>query len=113
MTGTEYPKIQTLYDRNPDRSVNVEKLRRPEFGIINTWRVTEKLNGRNIRILLNQDGSVEFSGRQDGVEVSEQIPQKMMDYLNTTFTSRKIKSIFWRYVNNVFQNPEVCVYVLH
>lgn len=111
MTGTEYPKIQTLYDRYPDYSINVEKLRRAEFGIINTWQVTEKLNGRNIRILLKQNGHVEFSGRQDGVKVSEQIPQKMMDYLNLIFTPQKMQSVFWRYVNNVFQTPEVCVYV--
>lgn len=111
MSGTEYPKIYTLYERNPDHSINIDKLSRSEFGLINTWQVTEKLNGRNIRILLKQDGNIEFSGRRDVKRMSEQIPQKMMDYLSVIFTPEKMQAVFWRYVKGIFQNPEVCVYV--
>ena len=51
MVGLEYPKIDTLYDRD-GRYVNTWRLRRPEFGIINRWSITEKIHGMNTRATL-------------------------------------------------------------
>jgi hypothetical protein len=45
-----YSKIETLFDRDEDFRVDVSKLRRPVFGTIAGWLVTEKVDGTNIRI---------------------------------------------------------------
>lgn len=45
-----YPKIETLYRR--DETFNVtDRLTRTEFGLINSWIVTEKIDGTNIRLI--------------------------------------------------------------
>lgn len=94
MTGTEYPKIETLYDRDEKRYVIVGKLRRPEFAIIKRYSVTEKLHGRNTRIsLINDglDGIVDFGGKTDEAEM----PPELLEYLRKTFTLEKMKVAFW------------------
>ena len=49
----QYPKIETLYARDPDTFKVLEgQLCQPEFGLINQWLVTEKIDGTNIRVQL-------------------------------------------------------------
>lgn len=94
MAGTEYPKIDTLYDRDNEHFVDIRKLRRPEFGIIKRWSVTEKLNGRNVRVSLFNDGLngiIDYGGKSDEAEM----PQELLEYLKKTFTLEKMKSAFW------------------
>lgn len=94
MAGTEYPKIDTLYDRDEKHRVIVGKLKRQEFRIIKNWSVTEKLNGRNTRISLfndGVDGVVNYGGRTDEADM----PSDLLDYLKKTFTLDKMKSVFW------------------
>lgn len=94
MTDTEYPKIDTLYERDERHFVIVGKLKRPEFGNINTWTVTEKLNGRNTRVsLFNNgiDGVIDYGGKTDEAEM----PGELLEYLRKTFTVEKMKSAFW------------------
>ena len=46
-----YPKIDTLFNRDPKTfKVNELEIRRPEFLIPNIWDVTEKIHGMNIRV---------------------------------------------------------------
>ncbi len=115
MLDLEYPKIDTLYDRKKNRKVDMSKLRRPEFALIKEWQLTEKLNGRNLRIKLGSDGKVEFAGRHDNKNVLEQIPNSMIQYLTIIFTPEKMKEVFW-YRNKdpehpELQTPEVCIYL--
>ena len=94
MAGTEYPKIDTLYDRGEGHFVIVGKLKRQEFGNIKRWTVTEKLNGRNIRVsLFNNgiDGIVDYGGKTDEAE----IPPELLAYLRKTFSVEKMKVAFW------------------
>lgn len=94
MVGTEYPKIDTLYDRDEKHHVIVGKLRRPEFGNIKIWSVTEKLNGRNTRVsLFNNgiDGVVDYGGKTDEAEM----PGELLEYLRKTFTVEKMRTAFW------------------
>lgn len=53
-----YPKIDTLFDRCEDFTVDTNRLRRPEFGLIERWLLTEKIDGTNIRLQfeLSDDG---------------------------------------------------------
>ena len=90
MAGLEYPKIDTLYDRD-GKYVIVGKLRRPEFELIKRWSITEKIHGRNTRITLFDNGEVKFGGKTDDAE----IPPELLIYLKKTFTPEKMKEVFW------------------
>lgn len=91
MADLEYPKIDTLYNRDGKRFVNVKKLRRPEFGMIKRWSLTEKIHGMNTRITLLDNGAVVYGGKTDDAE----IPPELFDYLKKIFTPEKMKSVFW------------------
>jgi hypothetical protein len=86
----EYPKIETLYDRDPKtHKVDTAKVRLPEFLMIKEWVCTEKVDGTNIRIGL-QDGKVSIGGRTDNA----QIPANLAEYLYATFTLEKMMDSF-------------------
>ena len=87
----EYPKIETLYDRDEKTfKVISGKLRMPEFGIVNNWHVTEKIDGTNIRVEYNfDDHRIEFGGRTEAA----QIPATLLSVLRELFTVDKF-SIF-------------------
>jgi hypothetical protein len=93
MTGLEYPKIDTLYDRDGKRFVDVKRLRlrRPEFGMIKRWSLTEKIHGMNTRITLFDNGEVVYGGKTDEAKM----PSELLEYLKKIFTSEKMKSTFW------------------
>lgn len=86
----EYPKIETLYDRNPDTfKVIPDKLRLAEFRNIKRWHITEKVDGTNVRVIW-QDGAVSFNGRADNA----QMPPFLFKYLSETFTTAHMQSVF-------------------
>jgi len=87
----KYPKIETLYVRDPKTfQVNTTKVRCPEFEAVKKWAVTEKIDGTNIRIHMDPYGHVTFGGRTDRA----QIPADLVNYLNDTFTEEKMKTQF-------------------
>lgn len=111
----EYPKIETLFRRGPDHKVLEDQLRCPEFALINDWRVTEKVDGTNIRVSLEQapcedpahysvghvaescdtPWRVRFYGRTSRA----QLPTFLLEYLQDTFTLEKMQNL-WRGRNN-------------
>ena len=91
MIDREYPKIDTLYNRDDKHFVIAGQLRRPEFGIIKTWSLTEKIHGRNTRITLFDNGEVEYGGKTDDAE----IPPELLKYLMETFSPEKMKAALW------------------
>jgi len=91
----KYPKINSLYQRNldGDRSLIMGQFACHEFSTIKNWTIDEKIDGNNIRIILDKThviNSVRFGGRTDDA----QIPTKLLDYLQDTFTLEKMESIF-------------------
>lgn len=87
----EYPKIETLYVRDErTKKVDPSQLRCPEFGIIGAWRVTEKIDGTNIRISLNENGGLVIGGRTDAA----QVPTPLLGYLMETFTPEALRAKF-------------------
>ncbi len=86
----EYHKIETLFDRD-EKFVVTDKLRNPIYGAFKTWHVTEKVDGTNIRVTLNEDGTVVFGGRSDNA----QIHADLYKYLSETFTVDKMKAAMW------------------
>ncbi|HAS51390.1 MAG TPA: hypothetical protein DCS21_06470, partial [Gammaproteobacteria bacterium] len=85
----EYPKIETLYDRDEkNHKVIVTKTRLSEFENIKRWRVTEKIDGTNIRIILSPEGLLQFRGRTDNAQMSA----PLVAYLEATLTLEKMQS---------------------
>jgi hypothetical protein len=89
MAGLEYPKIDTLYNRNGRHFVDTKNLslRRREFGMIKMWSLTEKIHGMNTRVTLFDSGEVVYD--------EAEMPQVLLDYLKKLFTPEKMKSVFW------------------
>lgn len=88
----EYPKIETLYERDPetfrvtDENGDLLPVRCPEFLLINRWMVTEKIDGTNVRVFVDwQDDEpvVRFGGRTDDA----QMPTFLLDKLQQIFTT--------------------------
>jgi ATP-dependent RNA circularization protein (DNA/RNA ligase family) len=61
----KYPKIETLYNRDPKTFKVTDEVRLPEFGLVKTWLVTEKVDGTNVRIVRTVENGVEIRGRTD------------------------------------------------
>lgn len=91
MMDREYPKIDTLYNRDDRHFVIAGQLRRPEFGIIKGWHLTEKIHGRNTRVTLFDSGEVEYGGKTDDAE----IPPELLEYLKRTFPPEVLKAALW------------------
>lgn len=73
----KYPKIETLYKRDPDTFKVTGELRLPEFDLINQWLITEKVDGTNIRVMLDPlqlgDQVVEIRGRTDRAQFNPDV----------------------------------------
>lgn len=65
----EYTKTENLFKRNPDKlsELMVGQYTRPEFALINSWDVTEKIHGMNVSIKFHRafNGTFDFYGRTD------------------------------------------------
>jgi len=65
----EYPKIDNLYKRNPEKKSEllVGTFTRPEFALINSWDVTEKVDGTNVQLKFHKvfNGSFDINGRTE------------------------------------------------
>lgn len=59
----QYGKIETLYNRAEDFTVDKTQLRNPAFGLIGQWTATTKLDGTNIRLMysLETEEDITFS----------------------------------------------------
>ena len=82
---TEYHKIQTVYDRNPDtkfKTVIEGQWALPEFEYLaqNAWVFTEKVDGTNIRIFRGPDGELLVRGKTDNASV----PTFLMEHIRRT-----------------------------
>ena len=87
----KYPKIYNLYrrDEKEDYQITKGEYSKIEFGLINRWLVTEKIDCTNIRILWDGE-TVRYRGRTDNA----QVPTFLLDHLQKTFTSDKLLSVF-------------------
>lgn len=104
MSCPPYNKIDTLFNRDEKFKVRVGDLRRPEFAIPQRWVVTEKIDGTNVRVSLEQDCDtadpmheckgkwvVRFYGRTE----NSQMPTFLFEHLQKTFTLEKMQKL-WR-----------------
>ena len=106
----EYPKIETIFDRDENFKVVEGKYRLPEFENIKEWYVTEKIDGTNIRIIYEPQFPPKEGGLRWGLahEVSyaghtlrfagktdkAQLHPNLITYLHKTFTIEKLHEVF-------------------
>jgi len=87
----EYPKIETLWNRDErTHKVIPGALRLQEFGNVKYWRVTEKLDGMNIRIILSPEGTVTYVGRTNDA----QMPAPLLAYLSQAVPLTRLLDVF-------------------
>lgn len=98
----EYPKIETLWNRDPHdmKLVLAGDFRCEEFGLVDKWLITEKVDGTNVRVFLNRDRppevthtngpTVHFGGRTDNA----QMPMLLIDFLQRTFPDLFLADVF-------------------
>jgi len=94
----EYIKINSLWKRQEyvegrpkgsHGSLIVGDYSEPEFGNIKKWRVEEKIDGTNVRVIY-REGKVQFGGRTDNA----QIPCLLYNYLQEKFTDELMATTF-------------------
>lgn len=85
----EFPKIDTLFERDENFKVIPTKLRNASYGIIKTWQFTEKIDGTNIRMIW-QDGKLKMGGRTGNA----QLPADLIQHLYEIIDINRLKEIF-------------------
>lgn len=70
----EYHKIQTVFKRDPatqHKTLLIGEWSLPEFGYLanNEWVFTEKVDGTNIRVMIDDDGKLSFGGKTDAASI--------------------------------------------
>ena len=79
-----YHKINTVYKRDPEtkhKTLIVGEYALPEFGYLaeNTWVFTEKVDGTNIRVMINEAGQISFGGKTDNAQIPAALVKKLED----------------------------------
>ena len=98
MSCPVYNKIDTLFSRKEDFSVDETKIRRPEFLIPETWVVTEKIDGMNIRVSLEpsvDNSAISWVVKYYGRGERSQFPPDILEHLQKTFPLEKMQAL-WR-----------------
>lgn len=87
----EYPKIETLFERDKKTHKVTDVLRSPVFGLLKAWHWTEKIDGTNIRIMWNPEtDTVTFGGRTDNA----QLPAPLVAWLNEYISKNRLRTSF-------------------
>lgn len=71
----EYPKINSLFKRDPETHKFMLELSKPEFDM-DRWHVEEKIDGMNIRVYFMDGIVTDIKGRTDAAS----IPPKLLAY---------------------------------
>lgn len=97
LTSTTYPKINSLYKRDMQTGKLIigdsptSNLCLNEFEAIKTWLITEKVDGTNVRIIIDvPKQNVRFGGRTK----KSQISTDLLNNLSDTFPKEKILNHF-------------------
>ncbi len=83
----EYHKIETLFKRDPETKFSTlleGQYANPAFEYLKDchWRLTEKVDGTNIRIMIDHDGVVRYGGRTDKAQIQATLFQVLTDTFN-------------------------------
>jgi len=100
----EYPKIETLLERDERFKVISGHWRLPEFAYLAEaeWLWTEKVDGTNVRVMMDNN-ALRFGGRTDAA----QMPTFLLSKLQETFSLEGMVAAFTR---NGVVAKQVCLY---
>jgi ATP-dependent RNA circularization protein (DNA/RNA ligase family) len=88
----KYPKINNLRKRDQVTRKFIDNTHScDEFGIIKNWMVEEKIDGMNIRIVI--DGSCYSYARVYGRTDEALVPKQLVHHICSIFTPEKIKEL--------------------
>ena len=90
---SEYHKIESLFERDEKTFKFKEPFifKNPAHSLINLWEFTEKIDGTNIRLIwCAKEKALRIGGRTD----KAQIPQGILDYVNTEDVRARFFSTF-------------------
>jgi ATP-dependent RNA circularization protein (DNA/RNA ligase family) len=94
----EYPKINNLYKRiteGPDKGrITYGDYTEPEFESIDRWKYTEKIDGTNVRIIMNHNCLYETEITILGKTDRSVFTPKSLEYLKNMFSVEKLLEIF-------------------
>lgn len=88
ITKRTYPKINSLFDRDVYGNLLIGQYCRPEFSIIERWDIYEKIDGTNIRIIIDGD-DIYFKGRTNA---DNNIPTHLLEFLKETYTKERLQA---------------------
>jgi len=101
----EYPKINTIFKR--DMATSYKSLLEgqyslPEFEYLagNQWVFTEKVDGTNIRVMMN-NGAITFGGKTDAAQLPSPLARRLAERFLTTAGRAKMEEVF---------NKDACLY---
>jgi len=93
----KYHKINTVFKRDQQGKIIEGEWSQPEFEYLayNNWTFTEKVDGTNIRVILDNRnvvvGGISFGGKTDKAQLSSQLVNKLRSLFPSAAT---LKSIF-------------------
>ncbi len=74
-----YPKIYNRYVRREDDTVDLSIVKRAEFGLVDKWMVTEKIDGANTRVSLEDIHEHSDNDHEDCSPASSECYRKIWD----------------------------------
>lgn len=87
--GTEYHKIETLYERGDNFKVQPWKFKSPVYSTINPWRWTEKVDGTNIRV-----GRINETYFVGGKTENANLPADLLNNIAGLGLDEKLSTVF-------------------
>jgi hypothetical protein len=93
---SEYASIKNLYkmDEATHKRGPEQGFSNPAFGSVTNWLITEKVDGMNIRVTLEDIEGIGPQLRLAGRSDKAQLPGDLRTYLEETFTIQKMVSAF-------------------
>lgn len=104
----EYPKIETLYNRDEKTHKVVSNTTRcPEFAAVSRWHITEKIDGTNVRVAMLPSGEIVYGGRHDNA----QMPPRVVAALRESISADAMHAAFPPYgLIEPLSRPTVVLY---
>ena len=87
-----YPKINSLFKRHPESGMFLwGDYSQPEFDLIKKWRVEEKIDGMNVRVIFTVEADnsikIELKGRNE----DSMIPSALVNHMETKVMNHAMK----------------------
>lgn len=87
----KYSSIETVWKRNPDTNViRFGDHRIREVPFIRVWSVREKIDGMNIRVMLDNRGRFEIGGRTDKAQIPQDLVATITDMFSDDIRARLV-----------------------